>query len=177
MCRAQFHNYRLHFASALQYASLFFIVGVGVDKDDENELGVLEFIHCLVETLDKVWLVHACKKQMTCRLTNNRLTKKNSVPAKLYEYMSPYFGSAFPSCDCESAAKAFYTHVHTVHKSKPTNHGNGKTHIFVSSQHLAFTSQMIRHPAISALIRHEHSEQNESARTQRTKRIVGKPFM
>lgn len=41
---------------ALQYASLFFIVGVGVDSDDENELGVLEFIHCLVETLDKVRL-------------------------------------------------------------------------------------------------------------------------
>lgn len=57
------HNCRIDFASALQYASLFFIVGVGVDKDDENELGVLEFIHCLVETLDKVWLVHACDKQ------------------------------------------------------------------------------------------------------------------
>lgn len=42
--------------AALQYASLFFIVGVGVDSDDENELGVLEFIHCLVETLDKVRL-------------------------------------------------------------------------------------------------------------------------
>lgn len=41
----------------LQYASLFFIVGVGVDSDDENELGVLEFIHCLVETLDKVCLM------------------------------------------------------------------------------------------------------------------------
>eukprot|EP00284_Hemiselmis_tepida_P008509 CAMPEP_0174932770 /NCGR_PEP_ID=MMETSP1355-20121228/41103_1 /TAXON_ID=464990 /ORGANISM="Hemiselmis tepida, Strain CCMP443" /LENGTH=120 /DNA_ID=CAMNT_0016179219 /DNA_START=39 /DNA_END=401 /DNA_ORIENTATION=+ len=33
-----------------RYASLFFIVGV---DDDENEIGVLEFIHCLVETLDK----------------------------------------------------------------------------------------------------------------------------
>lgn len=40
--------------ASFQYASLFFIVGVGVDSDDENELGVLEFIHCLVETLDKV---------------------------------------------------------------------------------------------------------------------------
>lgn len=40
----------------IQYASLFFIVGVGADSDDENELGVLEFIHCLVETLDKVTL-------------------------------------------------------------------------------------------------------------------------
>lgn len=42
--------------AAFQYASLFFIVGVGVDSEDENELGVLEFIHCLVETLDKVRL-------------------------------------------------------------------------------------------------------------------------
>lgn len=25
-----------------------------MDNEDENELGVLEFIHCLVETLDKV---------------------------------------------------------------------------------------------------------------------------
>jgi hypothetical protein len=30
---------------------LFFIVGV--DSDEENELGILEFIHALVETLDK----------------------------------------------------------------------------------------------------------------------------
>jgi hypothetical protein len=34
-----------------RYASLFFIVGVEVDE--ENELGILEFIHALVETLDK----------------------------------------------------------------------------------------------------------------------------
>ena len=33
-----------------RYASLFFIVGV---DNDENELAVLEFIHCLVETFDK----------------------------------------------------------------------------------------------------------------------------
>merc|ERR1711916_367423 len=33
-----------------RYASLFFIVGV---DNEENELAVLEFIHCLVETLDK----------------------------------------------------------------------------------------------------------------------------
>jgi AP-4 complex subunit sigma-1 len=33
-----------------RYASLFFIVGV--DKH-ENELAILEFIHCLVETFDK----------------------------------------------------------------------------------------------------------------------------
>jgi AP-4 complex subunit sigma-1 len=34
-----------------RYASLFFIVGV--EADDENELGILEFIHAFVETLDK----------------------------------------------------------------------------------------------------------------------------
>eukprot|EP01138_Halocafeteria_seosinensis_P005904 gb/GECG01006036.1/.p1 GENE.gb/GECG01006036.1/~~gb/GECG01006036.1/.p1 ORF type:complete len:171 (+),score=18.29 gb/GECG01006036.1/:1-513(+) len=34
-----------------RYASLFFIVGT--EPDTENELGILEFIHCLVETLDK----------------------------------------------------------------------------------------------------------------------------
>ena len=34
-----------------RYASLFFIVGV--EPDEENELGILEFIHALVETLDK----------------------------------------------------------------------------------------------------------------------------
>ena len=33
-----------------RYASLFFIVGVSMD---ENELAILEFIHLLVETLDK----------------------------------------------------------------------------------------------------------------------------
>lgn len=33
-----------------RYASLFFLVGVDVE---ENELAILEFIHCLVETLDR----------------------------------------------------------------------------------------------------------------------------
>ncbi|EIE26775.1 Adaptor protein complex sigma subunit [Coccomyxa subellipsoidea C-169] len=33
-----------------RYASLFFIVGI---DNEENELAILEFIHCLVETLDR----------------------------------------------------------------------------------------------------------------------------
>ncbi|KAI5067909.1 hypothetical protein GOP47_0016254 [Adiantum capillus-veneris] len=33
-----------------RYASLFFLVGV---DGDENELAILEFIHCLVETMDR----------------------------------------------------------------------------------------------------------------------------
>ena len=35
-----------------RYASLFFIIGVDI-TDDCNELSYLEFIHTLVETLDK----------------------------------------------------------------------------------------------------------------------------
>ena len=35
-----------------RYASLYFIVGVGADEE-VNELSVLEFIHNMVETLDK----------------------------------------------------------------------------------------------------------------------------
>lgn len=34
-----------------RYASLFFVVAV--DGEDENELAILEFIHSLVETMDK----------------------------------------------------------------------------------------------------------------------------
>jgi len=35
-----------------RYASLYFIIGIDID-DDINELSFLEFIHNLVETLDK----------------------------------------------------------------------------------------------------------------------------
>jgi AP-4 complex subunit sigma-1 len=44
----EYRNYRVIYR---RYASLFFIVGV--DSDEENELAILEFIHALVETLDK----------------------------------------------------------------------------------------------------------------------------
>ena len=37
---------------------MFFIAGI--DKEDENELGVLEFIHFLVETLD-AYFVNVCE--------------------------------------------------------------------------------------------------------------------
>jgi AP-4 complex subunit sigma-1 len=40
-----------------RYASLFFLVGVDAE---ENELAVLEFIHCLVETLDR-WFSNVCE--------------------------------------------------------------------------------------------------------------------
>jgi AP-4 complex subunit sigma-1 len=36
-----------------RYASLYFIVGV--DDEDANELAILEFIHALVESLDRLF--------------------------------------------------------------------------------------------------------------------------
>jgi len=44
----EYHGYKVIYR---RYASLFFIVGV--DQEEENELAILEFIHSLVETLDK----------------------------------------------------------------------------------------------------------------------------
>mmetsp|Transcript_56423 Transcript_56423/g.156236 ORF Transcript_56423/g.156236 Transcript_56423/m.156236 type:complete len:146 (+) Transcript_56423:302-739(+) len=49
--QCSFMEYRGYKAIYRRYASLYFIVGV--KDDDENELGILEFIHTLVETLDK----------------------------------------------------------------------------------------------------------------------------
>jgi len=44
----EYRSYRVIYR---RYASLFFIVGV--NDAEENELAILEFIHALVETLDK----------------------------------------------------------------------------------------------------------------------------
>jgi len=40
-----------------RYASLFFMVGV---DENENELAILEFIHCLVEIMDR-WFGNVCE--------------------------------------------------------------------------------------------------------------------
>lgn len=49
--QCSFIEYRGYKVIYRRYASLFFVVGV--DGDDENELAILEFIHSLVETMDK----------------------------------------------------------------------------------------------------------------------------
>ena len=56
-----FHNTRVVYR---RYASLFFIVGV--DKE-ENELAVLEWIHCLVETFDR-FFGNVCELDLMFRL-------------------------------------------------------------------------------------------------------------
>merc|ERR1711865_413650 len=45
----EYRNYRVIYR---RYASLYFIIGTDIE-DDVNELALLEFIHTLVETLDK----------------------------------------------------------------------------------------------------------------------------
>jgi AP-4 complex subunit sigma-1 len=49
--QCSFIEYRGYKVIYRRYASLFFVVAV--DGDEENELSVLEFIHSLVETMDK----------------------------------------------------------------------------------------------------------------------------
>jgi AP-4 complex subunit sigma-1 len=55
LCRSElqcsFIEYRGYKVVYRRYASLFFVVAV--DGDDDNELSLLEFIHSLVETMDK----------------------------------------------------------------------------------------------------------------------------
>mmetsp|Transcript_80088 Transcript_80088/g.179227 ORF Transcript_80088/g.179227 Transcript_80088/m.179227 type:complete len:146 (-) Transcript_80088:115-552(-) len=50
--QCSFVEYRQYRVVYRRYASLYFIVGTDND-DDVNELALLEFIHTLVETLDK----------------------------------------------------------------------------------------------------------------------------
>lgn len=55
--QCSFLEYRGYKVIYRRYASLFFIVGtrpdVGQEENHENELGMLEFIHALVETMDR----------------------------------------------------------------------------------------------------------------------------
>ena len=54
-----------------RYASLFFIVGtkpdLGQPENNENELGMLEFIHALVETMDR-WAGSICELDIMYQL-------------------------------------------------------------------------------------------------------------
>ena len=50
--QCSFVEYRGYKIIYRRYASLFFIIGVD-NIGDENELGYLEFIHNIVETMDK----------------------------------------------------------------------------------------------------------------------------
>ena len=67
--QCSFYEYRGYKVVYRRYASLFFIVGV--EGDDENELAILEFIHALVETLDRYFenVVRSTKSMASVSLT------------------------------------------------------------------------------------------------------------
>merc|ERR1712008_50480 len=72
--QCSFLEYRGYKVIYRRYASLFFIVGTKADIDagpgaenKENELGLLEFIHNLVETMDK-WAGSICELDIMYQL-------------------------------------------------------------------------------------------------------------
>ena len=72
--QCSFLEYRGHKVIYRRYASLFFILGTKADIDagpgaenNENELGMLEFIHTLVETMDK-WAGSICELDIMYQL-------------------------------------------------------------------------------------------------------------
>lgn len=66
--QCSFLEYRGYKVIYRRYASLFFIVGtkpdVGCEEQTENEMGLLEFIHTMVETMDK-WAGSICEVSAT----------------------------------------------------------------------------------------------------------------
>lgn len=62
--QCSFLEYRGYKVIYRRYASLFFIIGtkpdVGSEEQTENEMGLLEFIHTMVETMDK-WAGSICE--------------------------------------------------------------------------------------------------------------------
>ena len=69
--QCSFIEYRGYKVVYRRYASLFFIVGTkpmpGEEENQENELGLLEFIHNLVETMDK-WAGSICELDIMYQL-------------------------------------------------------------------------------------------------------------
>lgn len=71
--QCSFLEYRGYKVIYRRYASLFFIVGTKPSPDEtdnpENELGLLEFIHTLVETMDK-WAGSICELDIMYQLVS-----------------------------------------------------------------------------------------------------------
>ena len=60
-----------------RYASLYFIVGIDIDEDI-NELSLLEFIHNMVETLDK-YFENVCELDVSHFFNHQREERANRV--------------------------------------------------------------------------------------------------
>ena len=60
-----------------RYASLYFIIGIDIDEDI-NELSLLEFIHNMVETLDK-YFENVCELDVSEAFRSGRIADKRRV--------------------------------------------------------------------------------------------------
>ena len=71
-----------------RYASLYFIIGIDID-DDINELALLEFIHNMVETLDK-YFENVCELDVSqSNISNFFESRRESVKrANLWSCLS-----------------------------------------------------------------------------------------
>ena len=74
-----------------RYASLYFLIGIDIDED-VNELSLLEFIHNMVETLDK-YFENVCELDVStkvfCEGESVLFVKENFK--KFYRCLRRYF--------------------------------------------------------------------------------------
>lgn len=78
-----------------RYASLYFIIGIDID-DDINELSMLEFIHNMVETLDK-YFENVCELDVSKMVDSLRDSKPDRQTSHLETSYLSLFSLAVPS--------------------------------------------------------------------------------
>jgi hypothetical protein len=88
--QCSFLEYRGYKVIYRRYASLFFIVGtrpdIGQSENNENELGMLEFIHTLVETMDK-WAGSICELDIMYQLEQVHFLLGTSQSDKCFYFL------------------------------------------------------------------------------------------
>jgi anti-sigma regulatory factor (Ser/Thr protein kinase) len=99
-----------------RYASLFFICGVD-SADEENELGVLEFIHALVETLDK-YFENVCELDIMFNLEKAHFILEEMV-TNVFKYGGIPAGS--DACMIEVLLRGTFMDITIEDTGKPFN--------------------------------------------------------
>ena len=100
--QCSFLEYRGYKVIYRRYASLFFIVGTKPTPDEEenqeNELGMLEFIHTLVETMDR-WAGSICELDImysVSRSSTMELSTGTRIDIETYPLLYSARTSPFP---------------------------------------------------------------------------------
>lgn len=99
--QCSFFEYRGYKVVYRRYASLFFIVGV--EGEDENELSILEFIHALVETLDRYFECAAARAHKAERwIERSPVVSSRALPAPSCTCGSPLSGTCASWTSCST---------------------------------------------------------------------------